>query len=349
MTSWRTTACVAGLALALGCAAGAVVAQPAFGIGPGPGAAPQAGEQRSIGEWLMRMHDASRKRAYTGIFVVSSDALLASARIWHACEGDQQIERVDTLTGPPRSAFRRNDHVVTFMDDSKTARVEKRQGLGLFPNVLQVADSAIADFYAVKVLGRERVAGHEADIVWLRPKDDLRYGYRVWSERRTGLVIKLQTLALEGRVLEQAAFSELQIDAPVRLSTLARMMNKTAGYRVEQLDTQMVDAQTEGWELREAIPGFRAVSCIKRAAQPGVPSTTLQWVFSDGLASVSLFIEPYDAQRHLQEGLATMGATQSLMLRSEDMWLTVVGEVPTGTLKSFAKSLQRLQRKSNDK
>lgn len=333
-----STSRAAVTAVALGLAACSLVAQadPATGD-----AVSAATEQRSIGEWLMRMHDASRKRAYTGTFVVSSDAMLASARIWHACEGDQQIERVDALTGPPRTTFRRNDHVVTFLQDSKVARMERREALGLFPNLLQAADTSIAEFYSARRLGQDRVAGFEADIVLLKPKDKLRYGYRVWSEKKSGLVIKLQTLGVDGRVLEQAAFSELQIDAPVRLSSLVRMMNKTAGYRTEELETIAVDPEAEGWTLGEAVPGFRSMSCIKRAPQPGQPPTTLQWVFSDGLASVSLFVEPYDADRHPKEGLVAMGATQSLMRRSDDWWLTAVGEVPVATLKQFAASLQR--------
>jgi sigma-E factor negative regulatory protein RseB len=328
-------------AVSLGLAACTVLAQ----VAPAPvDAAPAATEQRSIGEWLMRMHDASRKRAYTGTFVVSSDAMLASARIWHACEGEQQIERVDALTGPPRTTFRRNDHVVTFLQDSKVARMEKREALGLFPNLLQAADTSIAEFYSAKRLGQDRVAGFEADIVLLKPKDKLRFGYRVWSEKKSGLVIKLQTLDVDGKVLEQAAFSELQIDAPVRLESLARMMNKTAGYRTERVETLATDAATEGWALSEPVAGFRSMSCIKRAPQPGMAPSTMQWVFSDGLASVSLFVEPYDAQRHLKEGLVGMGATQSLMRRSDDWWLTAVGEVPVATLKSFAASLQRTRK-----
>lgn len=329
-------------ALSLSVAACTAFAQASFG--PGPADAAPAAEQRSIGEWLMRMHDASRKRAYTGTFVVSSDAMLASARIWHACEGEQQIERVDALTGPPRTTFRRNDHVVTFLQDSKVARIEKREALGLFPNLLQAADSSIAEFYAARQLGQDRVAGFEADIVLLKPKDKLRFGYRVWSEKKSGLVVKLQTLGPDGRVLEQAAFSELQIDAPVRLDSLVRMMNKTTGYRTERLETLTVDPAAEGWALREAVPGFRPMSCIKRAPQPGMAPSTMQWVFSDGLASVSLFVEPYDAQRHLKEGLVAMGATQSLMQRNDDWWLTAVGEVPPVTLKSFAKALQRTRK-----
>jgi sigma-E factor negative regulatory protein RseB len=71
------------------------------------------------------------------------------------------------------------------------------------------------------------------------------------------------------------------------------------------------------------------------------PDGTLQWIFSDGLAAVSLFVEAYDRQRHVQEGLFSSGATQTLTRRIQDWWLTAVGEVPPQTLKAFAQSLER--------
>jgi sigma-E factor negative regulatory protein RseB len=95
------------------------------------------GGYKSVNEWLMRIHDASRKRAYTGTFVVSVGADMASARIWHVCDGEQQMERVESLTGAPRSTFRHNNHVVTFFPDTKVARSGAR-GLGNFPQFLEI-------------------------------------------------------------------------------------------------------------------------------------------------------------------------------------------------------------------
>ena len=123
-----------------------------------PAPAASAVESRSINDWLMRMHEASRKRSYIGTFVVSSGGAMSSAKIWHVCEGDQQMERVETLTGAPRSIFRHNDQVVTFMPDHKVVRSEKRESLGMFPQLLQSADGRIADYYKVKQEGAERVA-----------------------------------------------------------------------------------------------------------------------------------------------------------------------------------------------
>ena len=82
----------------------------------------------SINDWLLRMHEsAMKKRSYVGTLVQSSPQFMSSARIWHACDGAQQMERIDNLTGAPRSTFRHNDKLVTFMPESRVVRVEKRE------------------------------------------------------------------------------------------------------------------------------------------------------------------------------------------------------------------------------
>ncbi|MGZ5181130.1 MAG: MucB/RseB C-terminal domain-containing protein [Ramlibacter sp.] len=319
------------LALALGVSAVAS-AQQAAAVAP----------DRGVNEWLLRMQEASRLRSYVGTFVVSSSTgSMSSARIWHAGDATQQIERVEVLTGAPRSTFRRNDEVVTFLPEHHVVRAERHESLGLFPNLLKSSESSIPEFYAARRLGAERVAGFDADLVQLVPKDTLRFGYRVWSEKRTGLVIKLQTLDADGNVLEQAAFSELQLDSPVRPDKLLHMMQPPHGWRVERAEAVKTTPAAEGWGLRSTVAGFRPLNCYKRPAAGAPEGGGIQWIFSDGLASVSLFVEPYDRQRHRQEGVFAAGATQTLTRRIDDWWLTVVGEVPPQTLKAFAQSLER--------
>lgn len=326
-----------------------VAAEPMWVAAPAAGAAIDSQHaDRSVADWLMRMHEASRRRAYIGTFVVSAGASLSSAKIWHVCDGEQQMERVESLTGAPRSTFRHNDQVITFLPESKVAVVENRESLGLFPDLLRSSNSSIPQFYSAKQTGSERVAGFDADVVLLKPKDNLRFGYRIWAEKKTGLVVKLQTLDVDGRVLEQAAFSDLQLDAPVSMSKLSQMMARTEGYKLETPDMVKTTASAEGWVLKSPVTGFQPMSCYKRSAAAGEspnPDGTLQWVFSDGLASVSLFVELFDRRRHAQEGLAAMGATQMLTRRLNgkggDWWLTVVGEVPPHTLQAFAQGLER--------
>ncbi|MBL0919795.1 MAG: MucB/RseB C-terminal domain-containing protein [Hydrogenophaga sp.] len=300
---------------------------------------------RGVNEWLTRMHEASRYRAYTGTLVVTAGSAMSAAKIWHVCDGNQQMERVETLTGAPRTTIRRNSEVITFEPETRKAVVEKRESLGMFPDLLRAPKNLIPQFYGSREVGTQRVAGHLSDMVEIQPRDEFRFGYRVWSEQKSGLVVKLQTLDGRGRVIEQVAFSELQLDAPVSMDKLARLMKDTRGYEVIKPTLRKTTPQAEGWRLSDNVPGFTPMSCHTRDADgssaPG--QAPMQWVFSDGLASVSLFVEPFDAQRHGQEGEAALGATHSVSRRVGEHWVTAVGEVPAATLQRFTQALERIR------
>ena len=325
-------------------AAPGLVASQTTGSSPSVAAPATVQDAKGLNDWLRRMHEASKNRTYIGTYVVSSGGQMQSAKIWHVCEGGQQTERIETLTGAPRSTFRHNEKVVTFLPDQKLVRHERREALSSFPEIVQSADHRISDFYKLKLEGTERIAGVEADIAVLVPKDALRFGYRVWTEQKKGLVVKLQTLDVDGRVLEQAAFSELLMDAPVKMDKLLQMMGKVDGLRVEQSTLVKTTANAEGWYLSTSVAGFKPMSCYKGPVSTSVAATvddSMQWVFSDGLASVSLFVESYDRQRHGKESAMSMGATHTLTRHIGGYWLTVMGEVPMTTLKQFASGLER--------
>lgn len=319
--------------------AACLVALPA--LAQTPAATATQAPSRNLTEWLTRLHEASRQRAYQGTLVVSAGPHMSASRIWHVCDGVQQMERVETLTGTPRTTIRRNSDVITFAPDSKTAWVEKRESLGLFPELLQASSNTIPDHYRVRELGVDRVAGHLADRIEVVPRDALRFGYRIWAEQKTGLVVKMQTLDTQGAVLEQVAFSELQLNAPVRMDSLKRQMGETRGYEVHKPTMKKTTAEAEGWRLKEAIPGFAAMGCHTRGASGAAEPASMQWVFSDGLASVSLFVEAFDPQRHGTEKSAVVGATHSFAQRVDGHWVTALGEAPIETLRRFTQSLER--------
>jgi len=330
----------------LGLFAGQSLAQSLPRAAAGVASAEARPVQPGVNEWLVRIHEASNKQSYAGVFVVSVEGRMSSARIWHACDGAQQVERVEALSGAPRSTFRRNEQVLTFFPERRVVLSETRESLGLFPNLLQSHPTSIAQFYEAKPIGTERVAGFVADVVQLRPQDRYRFGYRVWTEQKTSLVLKLQTLDSQGRVLEQSAFSELQLDAPISLPKLTQMMDNTQGYRVETPEMVKTTPEAQGWMLRGGVPGFKSMNCYQRLIATGSGprhDSTVQWVFSDGLASVSLFIENFDPRRHLQSELQALGSTYALSHRLNQWWVTAVGEVPPQTLTAFVQGLARIK------
>ena len=307
----------------------------------------QAQESAPVSAWLLRLHEASRHRTYTGTFVVTAGTQMASAKIWHVCEGEQQLERIESLSGTPRSTFRRNDEVLTLYPTARVGIAETRETFGVFPALLKSQSGALDEFYALKPMGVERVAGIEADVVQITPRDGLRYGYRVWSEKKSGLVVQLQTLDVDAKVLEQSAFSELQLDAAVSPTKLSQLMAQTEGYRIERRKAEKTTAAAQGWAMASVVPGFKPAGCYTRpiallAGASGKTEHSMQWMFSDGLATVSLFVEAFDAKRHLHEGTADLGgATRTLTRKAGAWWITAVGEVPPATLVQFAQALER--------
>ncbi|ADX45127.1 sigma E regulatory protein, MucB/RseB [Paracidovorax avenae ATCC 19860] len=343
---------MAGLAVWLACApwpgawagtgdgsAGAVAR-----AGASTASAPQV--RAEIDDWVERIHRASREQSYRGSFVVwSSAGGMTSSRIWHATDGKVQIERIEALDGSPRTVFRKDDLVRTFLPRAQVVKEERRDMPGLFPHLPQAESSAVLRHYRARFLGSDRVAGQDASVLWLEPRDGLRFGYRIWMAQPSGLVVKLQTLGLRGQVLEQAAFSQIDFDTPPTVPQLAAQMDDTRGFRLLAVPLVKTTARDAGWQLGRPVAGFVPGDCYKRdpAVLARMPMPPLQCIFSDGLATVSLFFEPYDAARHAGEPRRMdMGATQTLAQRvgGGSTWLTAVGEVPQETLRQLVEQIE---------
>lgn len=217
--------------------------------------------------------------------------------------------------------------------------------------------AAVVDFYHSVYQGTERVAGLMVDVVWFQPSDSLRFGCRIGSERQTRLVLKVQTLRVNGTVFDLLAFSEVDLQSAVPLPPVLRNMQTTHGCQVVDVPMHKTSAASHGWVLRRSLPGFHPVHCYDHGPSPAAQKlngATPQCTYSDGLASVSLFIEPYDIAKdenasdsnavQRSGGLWSMGAAHALVQRvGLDGWLTAVGEVPVDTLQQFAECLEWLQ------
>lgn len=303
-------------------------------------------EAREMRAWLTRIHRAASHQNFQGTFVVSAGGTVSSSRIAHFCVGPSQFERIESLDGPRRSVYRHDDVVTTLWPKRKEALVEQRNLVSSFPALLQAGDDRIAAFYEARGQEGARLAGREADVLLLRPKDALRYGYRLWADKETGLLLRVEVQGEHGEVLESSAFSDLTIGGKAQPETVLQPMKRLEGYRVQRptLTARRLDA--EGWTLRQGVPGFEQVSAVKRPLggtagdAADAPIEVLQAIYSDGLTYVSVFIEPYDAARHPRAMHTAVGATHTLMRRHGEWWVTLVGDVPGVTLKRFADEME---------
>jgi sigma-E factor negative regulatory protein RseB len=303
---------------------------------------------RDVRAWLGRIHEAASRQNFQGTFVVSGDGTVASARMAHYCEGANQYERIESLDGKARNVYRYNDSVNTIWPASRVAVVEQRDLLNSFPSLLQAGDDTLAEWYDVEPQGEERVAGRGADVLVVKPKDAYRYGYRLWADKASGLLLRAEVLGERGQVLETSAFSEISIGVRPQPDTVLQPMRRLDGYRVVRPAMLVTRLDAEGWTMRQTAPGFRQVSCVSRQMDnPGDVEATggaqrvLQAIYADGMTYVSVFIEPFRPERHTRAMLVTVGATRTLSQRLGDSWITVVGDVPAATLKVFAGGLER--------
>ena len=296
--------------------------------------------------WLLRIHDAASRRNFQGTFVVSGGGNVASARIAHFCEGPNQYERIESLDGRQRRVYRHNDVVQTVWPLSHVAMIEQRGMLSSFPALLQAGDDGIAAWYEVRAEGSERVAGHEANVLAIRARDGLRYGYRLWADRASGLLLRAEVVGERGDVLETSAFSDVVIGIRPQPDSVTHAMRRLDGFRIVKPVLTPTRLESEGWTMGRLAPGFRQVSCVSRQIDaPDDPSSpqppVIQSIYSDGLTYVSVFIEPFRVERHPKPTFAAMGATSTLAQRQGDWWVTIVGDTPPATLKMFAAALER--------
>ena len=311
-----------------------------------PAASAVANEQPiDVRSWMARVQRAATTLNYQGTLVSNAAGVVSSSRVAHYCEGKQRYERIDVLDGETRQVLRHNDVTQTLWPRARVAVIEQRLAMPEFPG-LPPADARSADAYELRVLGTERVAGYEAQVLMFKPRDAHRFAQRLWAEQSSGLLLRADVLGARGEVLESASFSDVMIGAKANPDVVLQAMRKLDGFRSVRPSASRTQLDAEGWSLAHPVPGFQLVGCMRRELgaleEPptSANSQVLMVVFSDGLTHVSVFVEPYDAQRH-KPVATSLGATHTVMTRSGDWWITAMGDVPMATVQLFSAALER--------
>jgi len=292
--------------------------------------------------WLVRMKAAAAGSNYEGTLVFSAGGVMSSSRVWHYRVGDNTFERLEAQDGRQQRIFRYNDEVRTVWPQSRTAVVERRETLAAWSTTPQSVDPRAADNYDIRHEGGARVAGRDAAVLVLAPRDALRFMQRLWADQATGLLLRADVIAPDGSMVESSAFSMIEQGIKPQPELVMQAMRQDEGLRIVRPQQKRTTLEAEGWWLARSVPGFMLAGCVLRGLEVGASEPTmLQAVFSDGLTHVSVFVERYDAQRHRSEMQAKLGATNTVMRRIAEDWITVVGDVPPAALKQFAEALER--------
>lgn len=289
-------------------------------------------------ERLQKMQAAARELDYAGVYTHHHNGLLMSSRVVHVVDGTGERERLEILDGMPREYLRHNESAQCLIPEKKQVVRERRRS-DRFPSLVLGPLQAIPVHYQVKLdVARNRIAGRECSVIDFIPYDAHRYGYRLCTDIQNNLLLKVQTLAADRTVLEQIVFNSLDLGDQVEPELLEPSWD-TKDWSVVENSMTPINLAEQGWRI-PFPPGFEPITQVVRSM--GEHRQVSQLVLADGLAAISIFIEPYRATegKTFETSQATAGAMNVFRTRIGDYWMTALGEVPALTVRSIAEQTE---------
>lgn len=295
-------------------------------------------------QWLQRVAAAAQTLSYSGTFVYRSGSQSETSRIVHVASNGNQVEKLEALDGSPREIIQQNDEVRCYLPDSKMVLVEQRGTRRPFPALLSGSLAGLNEHYAVRKGNRARFAGFDSQIIRLEPLDSWRYGRQLWVDADTGLLLKADLLGERGEQLETLAFTELRIGTPnpdAIKSSFAEAASQKGNWQVRETRTREMPSDVR-WQFRADLPGFKRQAAMVRTIgqEAGKPIEVKHWVFTDGLAAISVFIQPLRADNTGTAGQQAQGGFNVYKRIVDGNQIVVMGDVPPATIKRFAEGIE---------
>ena len=282
-------------------------------------------------EWLEKMSYAAHALNYEGVFVYIHDRQMTTMRIIHRMDADGEHEQLVSLNGVGRGVIRSNSSVTRILPDDNALTISEGQSRPPFSGLddMEPVISELGKHYDFSLAGQERVAGQIGQMLLIKPRDQYRYGYNLWLHNGTGLLLKADLLSEQGVPLEQMMFTELKVlDTPPR-DEHENPVDPPAAHDERKPLAAHLQSDTR-WRVTKMPAGFRLGEHTKHL-MPHNKRPVEHLVLTDGLASVSVFIEKFN-EREKFEGLSRRGAVNAYGRVIDGHQITVVGEAPAATV-----------------
>lgn len=286
------------------------------------------------------MSKAGRDLNYDGIFIYRLGKQIDTMRIIHKSDEEGIYERLISLTGSAREVIRDKDVVKCFFPEDKLVVVDKSRLGNLVSTYLPNPIKSISEFYSFELAGEDRVAGLEAWIVNIRPNDKYRYGYQLWIEKESRLLLKSELKNQSGVTLEQIMFTQLKILDDIDDALLQPSMSGedfTWHDNVKNASLKIDDEKQ--WKTTWMPAGF-VMSKQEKEAMTNSPMLVEHFVYTDGLAVVSIYVEKLNQQFATKTGSLSFGGINTYSTHANEYQITAVGEVPKVTVKLMANSVK---------
>lgn len=286
---------------------------------------------------LRKIYQATEKLSYAGTFVYQQGDRSETSRITRVTGPGGDIERVEVLDGMPKEIIRTRDTIRCYLPETQTVKVDRRTDDRAFPALLPERISDLARNYTITRGETVRIAGYDCVAVVLTPKDDLRYGYKLWADAGSGMLLKARTFNRKGETVEQFTFTQFAIGNVSR--DRVRTRHAAQNWRIEDAAVVPANLTRSGWSLSAELPGFRKVTEVMRKLGEARPVG--QMVYSDGMAAMSVFIEPLAGRSEaVRPGLSSLGAYHIYTREVANHVVTVVGEAPAASVQRMARQVE---------
>ena len=288
--------------------------------------------------WLDRMNVAAEELNYRGSYVHAVDGNAEEFHIVHRFLNGSVREKI-TASGPEaREMLWTEDAIWSIFPEQRLVLVEGADSAAL-PLVTGLSYSEqLENYYQMTTFARGSVANRETQVVSVRAKDQYRYGYLVWLDRETALPLKMQVRNDEGRIIESLIFTEIELVDSIADTELESAID-FAGFTFKQPGTAEIDTPvSEIWGASRLPGGFR-LSISRESMIAGSELPVQHLVYTDGLASVSVFIAHPETVPDIPKGLSRDGSRNAYSLRVNGRWATAIGDVPGRTVERIATSL----------
>ena len=289
---------------------------------------------------LEKMATASQKLTYSGVFIYQSGNQSETSRIVHLVENGDQLERLEVLEGSPREVIRRNEEVRCLLPESKLMIVDRQSARVLFPKQVSGSLAGLSEHYVIRMGPAGRVAGVVAQSLLIEPRDEFRYAHRLWVDPHSGLMLKATRLGDGGTSIENFVFTEVKIGGPLNREMLKSPMEAaSAQWQVQHVRSSETRGEEGQWLFKNDLPGFRRVAGVKRQLRPNTPEG-IQLIYSDGLASVSVFLDPLAEGEKVDAMAFSVGSVNVYKRQLGNHQLIVMGDVPLAALRRLGDGIE---------
>ncbi|WP_263078784.1 MucB/RseB C-terminal domain-containing protein [Endozoicomonas sp. Mp262] len=302
----------------------------------------QYGYQQPPQFWLEKMSAAFREQSYRGVFVYQEGNRLETLAVTQQAANGKTRERILYLDGLPREMVRSGDQLTYTSLDKGVTRFNHGS---LMPMVPKFSDSPVGSYYKVSYSPRQidRIAGREAVVLSVIPVDHYRYGYQLWLDAQFGLLLKSVMIDSHGKIMERLQFTHIEPGVELSSPELAAMDKSNVTYD-QSIDIHKVPDKEGIWNWESGwLPEGFSVKSYSQRPSPVSEHKTDTVIYSDGLASFSVFVEPDETKvlSQASENIGALAAVSKVFRNGETYFhVTVVGEVPLGTAERVAVSVR---------